>query len=281
MTLPSNFADSTIDLLKQVAEREILWRFRNKDAMHTRTKKGLHDPVTDADIAAEKLISAAMRKLLPGCTIIGEESVSQAPGLLDTIGTADLTVLIDPVDGTLNFTLGLPIFGTIIAVLQGDETIFGCIHDPISGNTLISEKGGGVEMRRTDNQGMAQLATNKAELDGGSIGFINPMGFPRPQRDQLHDIIGTLGHTRNLHCSAHEYRLVTDGSASFFVAPGAKPWDHAAGALAISEAGGGAVSFLDGIPYTALRHHGTVVVAGSPEICTDLRQRLSFLDAGR
>jgi fructose-1,6-bisphosphatase/inositol monophosphatase family enzyme len=65
--------------------------------------------------------------------VVGEEAVSRDPDLLNGLGEADLAFILDPVDGTLNFASGLPLFGVMAAVLRRGEVICGIILDPMVG----------------------------------------------------------------------------------------------------------------------------------------------------
>jgi fructose-1,6-bisphosphatase/inositol monophosphatase family enzyme len=84
-----------------------------------------------ADHAAEKFIQTEIGKILPQAHLVGEESVAENPKLLDLIGTSDVCVIIDPIDGTGNFATGLAVFGTMVVVVIRNETIFGLLYDPI------------------------------------------------------------------------------------------------------------------------------------------------------
>ena len=95
-----------------------------------RGKTSVRDLVTDADEAAERMISARLAKLYPGAVLIGEEASTRNPALLNMLVDADLAFLIDPIDGTRNYVAGLPLFGMMIAACHRGDVIAGVIYDP-------------------------------------------------------------------------------------------------------------------------------------------------------
>jgi fructose-1,6-bisphosphatase/inositol monophosphatase family enzyme len=130
-------------ILRHAAQAEILPRFRGEMAQDIRHKTSSFDLVTDADEAAEAAIAAALQREFPGCAVVGEEAAAHDPTLLDTLSEANLAFVVDPVDGTKNFSAGLPLFGVMAAVLQRGEVIAGVILDPIRDDWAISVVGEG------------------------------------------------------------------------------------------------------------------------------------------
>src|SRR3712207_715856 len=132
--MPFSRADAltVAELLRATAQAEILPRFKNLSAGAIRTKTSQLDLVTDADEAAERLIEAELLRAFPGAVVVGEEGVSRNPMLLDGIGEAELAFILDPVDGTLNFASGLPLFGVMASAVIRGEVVCGVILDPIS-----------------------------------------------------------------------------------------------------------------------------------------------------
>jgi myo-inositol-1(or 4)-monophosphatase len=106
-----------------------------------RSKTGHFDIVTEADLASERLILAALRSSFPGHGIHAEES---ANGVLPD---AEWLWLVDPVDGTTNYAHGLPIFAVNLTLAYRGEPVLGVTHDPSSGRTYWAERGGGAWVR--------------------------------------------------------------------------------------------------------------------------------------
>ena len=88
------------DLLKHAGETEIMPRFRRLDRSRIKQKTSTVDLVTEADTAAEALITAALLERYPSGLVVGEEAASADPEVLDGLADADLAFVIDPVDGT-------------------------------------------------------------------------------------------------------------------------------------------------------------------------------------
>lgn len=94
------------NLLQEAAVTEILPRFRNLGHGDVRMKTEAIDLVTEADEAAERLIHSRIKELMPDAVFIGEEAVAADPALLDKLADAALAVVVDPIDGTLQFCGG-------------------------------------------------------------------------------------------------------------------------------------------------------------------------------
>jgi len=118
--------------LTRIAEREILPRFQPV----TVEQKADGTEVTEADRAAEAAMRAAIRTQYPGHGIIGEEGNDVNPG-------SDWQWILDPIDGTTWFALGLPRFGTLVALLEEGEPVLGVIHLPITNEAVYASSGAG------------------------------------------------------------------------------------------------------------------------------------------
>jgi Archaeal fructose-1,6-bisphosphatase and related enzymes of inositol monophosphatase family len=130
------------EVLRQAAQDEIMPRFRRLDEGAIRTKSSATDLVTEADEAAERAITAAIRAHNPQHLVIGEEAVAANPALLDSSVEEGITIFIDPVDGTYNFASGLPLFAVMAGVVQDGQTVAGVIYDPLGDDWVLAEKGG-------------------------------------------------------------------------------------------------------------------------------------------
>jgi fructose-1,6-bisphosphatase/inositol monophosphatase family enzyme len=93
-------------ILADAARTEIMPRFKTLAASDVRHKANVFDPVTEADEAAERAISAELRAHFPGALIVGEEATAADPSLLDRLADAPLAFVVDPIDGTRNFVAG-------------------------------------------------------------------------------------------------------------------------------------------------------------------------------
>ncbi|MGR3632359.1 MAG: inositol monophosphatase family protein [Limimaricola soesokkakensis] len=234
-------------ILKAAARAEILPRFRRLGAGDIATKSGPDDLVTEADTRAEIHISAALRDLLPGALIVGEESVSEDATLLDGLGTAELSAIIDPVDGTWNFARGLALFGMILALGERGRVTHGLLYDPLLDDRIEAHEDGPCELVTSDG-GRRVLSTSEIS-DPARMNLYVPLALlPADRQHAVAAAFPGFGRVTSLRCSCHEYRLIAQGHAEAALAAVLNPWDHAAGALAVTRAGGVA-RMLDGRNY--------------------------------
>ncbi len=269
MPLSSITENALIELVREVSKTEILPRFRRLGDDDISAKTAPDDLVTEADLRAEAAITAGVRALLPEATVVGEEAVETNPALLQEIGNAPLSVIVDPVDGTWNFAQGLATFGVILAVAERGEAIFGLLYDPVLDDWVVTRKGGGTWHVRAD--GHRQRLTLGDMPTEGATGFVPLFNFEEHVRVALAGDIPGVRRIWSVRCSCHEYRLMAGARADFCLSNALKPWDHAAGALAVAEAGG-AVGLLDGRDYRAsITGGGHLVTARSHEMLDRVR----------
>jgi fructose-1,6-bisphosphatase/inositol monophosphatase family enzyme len=257
MRITAHQAEDVSALLRDVAQAEILPRFRRLAADDIRTKSGPLDLVTEADEAAERRIALELSKRFPRALIVGEEAATADPSLLTAMNEAELCFVIDPVDGTANFAAGVPLFGVMVAAVHHGETIAGWIHDPMGDDTMIGLRGEGAWVQ-TPEGGRRDCRVSEPRTVSSMVGAVS-WGFMPPERKaRVLPRLARLAGTLNYRCAAHEYRLAATGGAQLLVYNKLMPWDHAAGALIHAEAGGYSAQF-DGLPYSPRRHTGGLV----------------------
>ncbi|HET7295475.1 MAG TPA: inositol monophosphatase family protein [Vicinamibacteria bacterium] len=234
--------------LAGLAEREILTRFR-KAAVE---RKSDGTVVTEADRVAERVMRERIAERFPEDAILGEEHGRSGPG------NARRTWVLDPVDGTIWFTLGVPTFGTLIGLLENREPVLGVAHFPALGETLFAARGEGCYARLAGEEPRRVRVAPPAPLREARVSAGGPHGS---------DILPEAGTAVNLTAlvrSAGAFRFVGDCLQHALVCQGRlhaaldtvmKPWDVAALVPCVREAGGVATG-LDG------RDEG-VVFAGS------------------
>jgi fructose-1,6-bisphosphatase/inositol monophosphatase family enzyme len=257
------FTESNLSQLQAIvaeaAETEIVPRWRKIAKDDARTKSNYLDLVTDADEQAEWRMRDAIGKTFPGSLFVGEESVARDKSLLDKIKDADLTIIVDPVDGTGNFAWGLPLFGVIAAVVEKGETTAGLIYDPLHKEWLIAMRGNGAVARANDRS-ERKLAVAEAQDVSKMSGVCSWYLMDEPMRSTVVANMTKLTATFNYRCAAYEYRLVAEGRIHFGCHWKLMPWDHAAGVLIHAEAGGYSAC-LDGTPYAPTKFTGGVMSA--------------------
>jgi len=251
--------DRLAAIMAEAAETEIMPRFRSLEDGGIREKTGALDLVTDADEQAEWKIRDLCARAFPGALFVGEESVARDKGLLDKIGSADLCIIVDPVDGTSNFAWGLPLFGVMAAVVAKGETVAGLIYDPVGRDWHKGLKGTGA-WGESVNGRTRDLAVAKPDKLSEMTGLSSWYLMPEPQRSRTVAHLAKTKASFNYRCAAYEYRLISEGLVHFSLHYKLMPWDHAAGVLIHQEAGGYS-ALLDGTPYDAMKHEGGIISA--------------------
>ena len=259
-------------LMRDAAEREILPRFRHLAAGDIRRKTSAFDLVTDADEAAERAMTTALAGSFPGALVIGEEACEKDPALLDTLGGAELAFVLDPVDGTINFASGLPLYGVIAAVVARGEVVAGLIYDPIGGDWTIAMRGEGAWTQTREGARLPLRVAQPAALRemGGGVSWQN---MPEPMRTHVTANLRKVAIGFSYRCAAHEYRLAAAGNCHFLLFHKLMPWDHAAGWLIHQEAGGYSACY-DGAPYRPTMRDGGLLCAPDEASWRDLHAAL-------
>jgi fructose-1,6-bisphosphatase/inositol monophosphatase family enzyme len=235
------------ELLRDAARAEIMPRFRNLAEGAVKMKTGPLDLVTEADEAAELLITARLRREFPGCVVIGEEAASANPALLQDLAGAELAFVVDPVDGTANFAAGLALFGVMAAVFRHGEIVGAVIHDPIGDDHALALRGEGAWIETPDGKrrDLRVAAPVPAAQMSGNVSW---RFMPEQQRFAVAARLPRLAACWDYRCSAHAYRMTAAGHGHFLFYYRLYPWDHAPGWLLHREAGGYSARF-DGKPY--------------------------------
>ncbi len=272
MTFTRADALAVADILRTTAQAEILPRFRNLSADAIRTKSSQLDLVTDADEAAERVIEAELLRRFPGAIVIGEEGVSRNARLLDGLGDADLAFILDPVDGTLNFASGLPLFGVMAAVAMKGEIVCGVILDPISDDWAMAVRGEGAWTQRPDGSTSPLQVSSPVPL-AQMAGNVSWRYLPEDVRPVVTGNLPKVAMAADLRCAAHTYRQIAAGYLHFSFSSSVMPWDHAAGWLIHREAGGYTAHF-DGSPYRPVNRGGGLISAPDKESWQAVRDAL-------
>jgi fructose-1,6-bisphosphatase/inositol monophosphatase family enzyme len=250
-------------LMRETAAAELVPRFRNLASDEVREKRP-GDVVTVADVASEQRLATGLAAILPGVPIVGEEAVEKDPGLIELIGrSGEACWVVDPLDGTSNFAAGRNRFAMIVCLIRDRETVAGWILDVPNGRMAMAGKGQGVT-----GDDLPLPASEPRRPPQGFVGFRVRKEFDRmlglAQRERLGDLT-------SFNCAGCEYIDLLSGKRDFSLYRKIKPWDHAAGALMMREAGGVAEHF-DGSPYRP--DHGLdtgIITASSPGVMREVR----------
>lgn len=258
-----------IAAVRAVAKAEILPRFRNLSALDIDTKSGPDDLVTIADHRAEAALAAQLTQLFPQAIVIGEESVAADPSQLDHIADAPLAFVLDPIDGTRNFVAGLSCFGVILSAMRYGAPQFGLLYDPVLDDWVAAASGQGAWYGRP-NSAPEALRLGQGHAPDAATMYL-PMEHASPAgRLSLMREFGGVRKIASMGCSCQEYRAIARGNAHGVFAIDPTPWDHAAGAFIIAEAGGAAAIVGQGA-YRPAARHGRYLAAESPALLQALQ----------
>ena len=269
MLLGVGDSERVAGLIRETAATELLPRFRNLAKDDVRQKRP-GDFVTVADVAAEQRLASGLAKILPGVPVVGEEAVEQEPDLVRLISRPGETCwIVDPLDGTANFAAGKDTFAIIVCLVHDAQAVAGWILDVPRGRMAIARKGQGVTLDGVPVHGEVPGGPPDG-LVGYKIAKAFDRQFPREQRSRL-------GALRSMRCAGVEYLEILSGRASFCLYRTTKPWDHAAGALMMVEAGGGALRF-DGEPYRpAQKIDAGIIAAPTRKVLSDVSEMFEAL----
>ena len=260
--------DKVTALIAQVADENILPRFRQL-ADHDVEDKGGGDPVTIADVETEKALTPRLMDLLPGSRVIGEEAVHGRPQLLDLLTDEAPVWIIDPVDGTKNFTEGSDQFVVIVALAKAGETVMGWIYRPTDGTMTTAEKGAGAfeGERRMSSSAIADLPAMNAAIHTGRL--------VKERRPVLLERAEIFQSNRPLYCAGLVYQMLARGELDCAFFGKTMPWDHAAGALILAEAGGHTAFTNDDTKYRVDRGDRLgLIAASSSEVWSKVRTQI-------
>jgi len=246
-----------VQLVRAVARTEIMPRFRNLAPGDVRAKSGPLDLVTAADEQAELRLATGLGRLFPGCVVVGEEAASRDPGLLGAIADAGLCFVVDPIDGTGNFCAGLPLFGTMVAVVRRGVVVGAVIHDPVGDDTAVAVVGQGAWLESASG-GRTVLRVSAPTPVAEMAGTVSWRYMPEPLRSAACRNLPRLGAAWDYRCAAHQYRMLAAGHCHYVVFHRLLPWDHATGWLLHQEAGGWSAR-LDGSAYDPAQTTGGLI----------------------
>jgi len=202
--------------------------------------KGEIDLVTEADLHSEKLILESMGRQFPKDTFITEETGQHG-------ADSERVWLIDPLDGTVNFAHELPFFAVSIALQVQGEAMLGVVHNPCTQELFEAAKGSGAFL----NQRPITVSKTSELLNS-----LLATGFPYTMHQNPGDVIQRFNNLtirsqgiRRIGSAAMDLCYVAAGRFAGYWEQDLKPWDTAAGAIIVEEAGGRVTDF-EGNPFT-------------------------------
>ena len=225
-----------------------------RPAVHTWTEKSQHDFVTEVDRAAEGIIAEVILRDAPESVIVGEELSPQR------VAQGELVWIVDPLDGTTNFLHGYPQYAVSIGCVADGKLVAGVVHDVCRKRTYKATRGGGAFEEDT-RLSVSAVTDSRRALIG--------TGFPFKALKLLHvylaqfaAVTGAASGIRRAGAAALDLVDVAAGRLDGFWELQLAPWDVAAGALLIREAGG-IVTRADGAADVLRSDGDGSIVAGN------------------
>lgn len=232
-----------LEKMVQAAGQQIL----NRESCKVEEKEGVGNYVTELDQQLQEHLRSKLAELLPEAGFQGEED-----GACQTTG---LRWIVDPIDGTTNFIRDLHYSCISVAMAQDNEPLMGVVYNPYTGQCYSAEKGKGVWC----NGNPLQVSDRELSRSLVSVGFTS---YHREQTDRMFRLFRALFDNcediRSFGSAALDLAAVGAGALDVFVELQLQPWDYAAAACIIQEAGG-VISDLKGNPLPL--HTGSGVLA--------------------
>ncbi|MFJ4682372.1 inositol monophosphatase family protein [Streptomyces sp. NPDC088789] len=249
------------DAIRKAAAAEILPRFRRLADHEVDQKSGPHDLVTDADRNAELFLTQALGDLLPGSVVVGEEAVHADPATYAAIRGDAPVWIVDPVDGTRQFVSGEDGFCTLVALARGGELLASWTYAPALDQLATAVRGRGAHL-----DGVRLLAGAPEAGQDLRVATSHPDYTTDEQKRALLGLRVPGVAPRPCGSAGLEYLAVARGASDAVAFSWEAAWDHAAGLLLVTEAGGAHLT-RDGdpfritggnvLPFTAARDEAT------------------------
>jgi myo-inositol-1(or 4)-monophosphatase len=259
MALANELEQLAIDIAREAGA--LARRRREQGVAIAATKSSIADIVTEADREVETLIRSRLAAERPGDGFLGEESGAGR-------GESEVTWVVDPIDGTVNYAYGIPAYAVSIAAVRGEpvpnewEALAGAVFSPPTGELFHAARGAGAWL---DGH---RLAVNAEPTRAGAL-LATGFGYePATHAGDLARVARVMPMARDLRrigAASLDLAYVAAGRFDGYFERGLQPWDHAAGALLVIEAGGRFTRVeLDDMPGRPL------FVAAGPGLFDDL-----------
>ncbi|MEV1009683.1 histidinol-phosphatase [Streptomyces sp. NPDC049881] len=227
-------------VLADAADATTMDRFKALD-LKVETKPDM-TPVTEADRAAEELLRSSLQRARPRDAVLGEEYGSAGGGPRRWV--------IDPIDGTKNYVRGVPVWATLISLVErgegGDRPVVGVVSAPALGRRWWAQLGGGAYTGRSLSSATRLHVSRVARLQDASFSYSSLSGWQERNRlGAFLDLTRACWRTR-AYGDFWSYMMVAEGSVDICAEPELSLWDMAAPAIVVQEAGG-RFTGLDGV----------------------------------
>lgn len=234
--------------------------FRSGD-LGVETKSNLYDVVTRIDKECEALIARRIAERFPDHSLLGEEGGERGAA------GSEWRWVVDPLDGTTNYSQGLPVFAVSIALQHRGQTVVGVIYAPWLDELYTAVKGGGARLVQRGAEPRTLRVGCKSDLGTAVLATGFPYDKASNADNNLDNVTRTLTRIRGLRrmgSAAYDLCCVAAGWIDGYWELALHEWDVCAGELIVSEAGG---------RVEPLRtDRGVSIIAGNPELIAAMRQ---------
>ena len=248
----AEFAACAIDLADRAGDA-ILPYFRSANVVENKQAKSAYDPVTEADRAAEQVIRDRLLECYPGHSVRGEEFPPYE-------GDAPYTWVLDPIDGTKAFVMGVPVWSTLIGLLDNGKPLIGIMNQPFVGERFVGRPGRAT-LENSNGSRDLKVSTTTDLADA-----LIATTFPGPERTsetyQRYLALEDRAKGARYGGDAYFYCLLAAGSIDLVTDAAMGDYDIAA-LIPIIEAAGGIVTTWDGGPAAG---GGNIVAAATREL---------------
>lgn len=195
-------------------------------------------PVTVADRGAEQLMRARIGKRFPEHGIIGEEFGSER-------ADAEFVWMLDPIDGTKSFVTGVPLWGTLIALMHHGQPLLGCIHQPVLDQLVVGDG------KITTLNGAPVRCRPTTTIEESTLLTSDPYNPAKYQNGAAYDALARRTRLVRTWGDCYGYLLLASGWADISLDPIMNPWDIAALVPIVRGAGGVITDWKGGSPFPA------------------------------
>ncbi len=259
-------SDDPLDVARDAADRagKVLLRYfrdgvaaRPKDARNGMPGEAApltYDLVSDADLESERVVLELLRQRRPHDAVMSEETRHE-------IVQADRLWIVDPLDGTNNFAHGIPHFAVSIGYLEQGQPRVGVVYNPVTGDRFIACAGRGATL---NGRPITAASTERLDESLVGVGFYYDRGaMMQSTLAAIEEFFGRSIHgVRRMGTASLDLCYVASGRFGVFFEYELAPWDYAAGALLVTEAGGRITDGRGG----SLKWDRTSIVASAPAL---------------
>lgn len=253
------YLDFAVGMAREAGRIQLSY-FRGDD-LAMKTKSNVSDVVTRADRESEAFIVRSILERYPTHAILGEEGGARGDA------ASEWRWVVDPLDGTTNYSQGLPVFCVSIALQYRGETVVGVVYAPYLRELFTAVRGGGAWCRRGDGEPVRLHVSTKQRLDCSVVATGFPYDKSENPDNNSDNVARILPHVRDLRrmgAAAYDLSCVAAAMLDGFWELNLHEWDVCAASLLVIEAGG--------VVESLRADRGVSLVAGSAALVEQMKR---------